>query len=385
MERLSTREMIERLVEVPSVSSVSDELDVGNREVVDVLAGWLSDEGWAVDVRPLPNDPRNANLVAQRGQGPGGLILSGHLDTVPFDEGRWRCDPFKLSERNGRWYGLGVTDMKGFFALAVEASRRFEDRHLKEPLFLVATADEECGMDGARRLSEEGLPARRALIGEPTGLRPVRMQKGVAMEALDLFGRSGHSSDPSYGESALLGMHEAMDAMLEVFGQLGTTHAYEGLSPAGPTLNFGRIEGGDNPNRICAHCRLEYDVRLPPGLTIEAVRRRLSSAIEVRLSGRALRVAHSELFPAIPAFATAPDSDWVSLVERVSGHASSGVSFATEAPFFAKMGADTVVLGPGDIEVAHQPDEFLELSRLLPTVDLLESLIFETCVVQSSC
>jgi acetylornithine deacetylase len=374
------REMIDRLVATPSVSSVDPSVDMGNGAVIDLLASWLEDEGWAVERIAVGESPAKANLIATRGRGPGGLVLAGHTDTVPFDEGRWTSDPFEVAERDGKLFGLGTSDMKAFLALAIEASRAFSDRELKEPLILLATADEECGMDGARALVEAGKPAaRRAVIGEPTSLRPIRMHKGCAMERLELVGRSGHSSDPRYGASALDGMHEALGAIVGLREQLAHAHRHEGIEPPFPTLNLGRIEGGDNPNRICARCALDYDLRILPGMDLGEVRRAIHHRVAEAVKGRGLEVIHESLARSVPPFETPADSALVRAAEALTGHAAGGVAFGTEAPFLRELGMDTIVLGPGDIAVAHQPDEHLPLDRIPPMIDLLQGLIGRLC------
>ncbi|HEY0633925.1 MAG TPA: M20/M25/M40 family metallo-hydrolase, partial [Gammaproteobacteria bacterium] len=145
----SLLEMLHGLIAAPSMSSVSPAFDTSNRAVIDRLALWLEGLGFAVEVLPLPNQPHKANLIATLGKGPGGLVLAGHTDTVPYDAGRWNHDPFRLTEADGRLYGLGTSDMKGFFALAIEAARSFRAEQFKHPLIILATADEESSMEGA--------------------------------------------------------------------------------------------------------------------------------------------------------------------------------------------------------------------------------------------
>lgn len=375
-----TREMIEQLVATPSVSAVDSDLDMGNADVSDLLAGWLEDEGFEVERMELPGSPRNANLIARRGGGEGGLVLSGHTDTVPWDEGAWSSDPFRITERDGAIYGLGVADMKSFLALAIEAARVFDDRQLQEPLIILATADEESGMSGAQALLDaRTLRARRAVIGEPTSLRPIRMHKGCGMERLELTGRAGHSSDPALGVNALDGMHAAIGALMAVREELASRRREE-LVPPYSTLNLGRIEGGDNPNRICGRCTLDYDLRLIPGLPVDEVREAIEARVREALSGRDIEVRHEPLMTALPSFETPADAALVRLVEELTGRDAGAVSFGTEAPFLSALGIETVVLGPGDIAVAHQPDERLALEDLDPTVKLLRELIARTCI-----
>ncbi|MCK5383724.1 MAG: acetylornithine deacetylase, partial [Gammaproteobacteria bacterium] len=258
--------MIETLVSTPSVSSSDASLDQGNLAVIEHLAGWLADSGFSVEVMTLPGDSRKANLIATLGSGTGGLVLSGHTDTVPYDEGKWQHDPFSLTQANQRLYGLGTSDMKAFLALAIEASRGLRAGDLKEPLILLATADEETSMAGAKALVDRGLPqARHAIIGEPTGLRPVRMHKGMMMEAINLQGHSGHSSDPALGNSALEAMYSVIGALREWRNELQQKYYDACFAVPVPTLNLGHIHGGDNPNRICAECELHIDLRPLPG------------------------------------------------------------------------------------------------------------------------
>jgi arginyl-tRNA--protein-N-Asp/Glu arginylyltransferase len=200
----ATLELIRELVRIPSVSSADPALDMGNRPVVERLAEWMESLGWSVEAIPLPGAAGKANLVARLGNGDDALVLAGHTDTVPWDEGLWSCDPFDLTERDGRLYGLGTADMKGFLALVVDAVRDLRARDLRRPLVVVATADEETSMAGARALPAE--LGRYCVIGEPTGLAPVYRHKGILMEGIRLRGTAGHSSDLDAGNSALEGM-----------------------------------------------------------------------------------------------------------------------------------------------------------------------------------
>ena len=376
---------IAALVKEPSVSSVRPEYDQPNERVAALLAGWLEDLGFAVrlDAVQTPHGRGKQNLVASLGRGEGGLVLAGHLDTVPYDPARWQTDPFTLTERDGALVGLGVADMKAFFALAVEAASAFRAGALARPLVILGTCDEESGMDGAKALAARtdplGPAPRAVVIGEPTALRPVRAHKGVAMERLVLVGRSGHSSDPSLGVNALEGMRTAMDAIAEVRARLARTWRDEAFRPPVPTINLGSIRGGDNPNRICAECELQFDVRLLPGMDDGAVRSEIRAAVEAALRGSGLAVSLERLHDAIPAFATPSTAALVQSVERLTGAPAEAVPFGTEAPFLAQLAPEVVVLGPGDIEVAHQPGERLPLARIEPTIRLLRRLVAEHC------
>ena len=373
--------LLRGLIERPSISSVSPDYDSGNLAVIEYLAQWLEALGFDIEIMPLPGHTDKANLIATLGRGPGGLILAGHTDTVPFDEGRWQHDPFRLVEADQRLYGLGTSDMKGFFALVIEAVRDLRARDLKEPLVILATADEESSMEGARLLVDQGRPrARRAIIGEPTGLRPVHAHKGIMMEAIRLTGRAGHSSDPSLGISALEGMQTAMTAILDWRRELQTRHRDPAFAVPVPTLNLGHIHGGDNPNRICGSCELHIDLRPLPGMQPDALREELRHRLELALADTGLGIELESLFPGIPAMHTDRQAEIVRTAERLTGHSADTVAFGTEAPYLAALGIEPLVLGPGDIAQAHQPDEYLALDRLQPTVTLLRRLIDRFCI-----
>jgi acetylornithine deacetylase len=248
---------------------------------------------------------------------------------------------------------------------------------------IVGTCDEESGMDGAKALAARHAPLgpspRAVIIGEPTSLRPVRAHKGVAMERLLLVGRSGHSSDPSLGVNALEGMRTAMDAIAEVRARLSEAWRDDAFRPPVPTINLGSIRGGDNPNRICAECELQFDVRLLPGMDDRVVRGEIRDAVEKALSGSGLSITLERLHEAIPAFATPASAQLVKSVERLTGAPAEAVPFGTEAPFLSTLAPEVVVLGPGDIEVAHQPGERLPLGRIEPTIRILRELVAEHC------
>jgi acetylornithine deacetylase len=374
-------DMIRDLVGTPSVSSVEASLDQGNRAVIELLANWLDNSGFRVEIMPLPGAPQKANLIATLGSGTGGLVLSGHTDTVPYDEGKWTYDPFSLTEADSRLYGLGTADMKSFLALALEASRELQAGKLKEPLILLATADEETSMAGARALVENARPrARHAVIGEPTGLRPVRMHKGILMESIHLQGRSGHSSDPSLGNNALEAMHTVIDTLLSWRDELQSNFRDPLFTVPVPTLNLGHIHGGDNPNRICPECELHIDLRPLPGMDAQQLRGELHRRIIESLQDTGIETRFESLSAGVPGMETPADAAIVKLAEKLSGHVAETAAFATEAPFLNQLGMDTVVMGPGDIAQAHQPDEYLALERLTPTVDILKQLVNTVCV-----
>lgn len=373
-------DLIGTLVATPSISSFEAGLDRGNRAVIDLLAGWLEDLGFRIEIQNLHTDPAKANLIATLGQGDDGLILAGHTDTVPCDPALWRRDPFTLAENGGRLYGLGTADMKAFFALAIEAARGLRAQDLAHPLVLLATADEESGMLGARRLVATGRRlGRHCIIGEPTGLKPIRQHKGVFDERIRLVGRSGHSSDPALGNSALEGMHAVIGALLAWRGELQSRHRDPAFSVSAPTLNLGHVHGGDNPNRICGECELTLDLRPLPGMAIAELRAELRARVQAVADARGLAVEFEALFDGLPPLATAADAHVVRLAEELCGAAAGSAAFGTEGPYYTALGSETIILGPGDITQAHQPDESLALDRLAPTVTLLRQAIDRLC------
>ncbi|MFV0477990.1 MAG: acetylornithine deacetylase [Parahaliea sp.] len=369
------------LIAMASVSSTDPGWDQGNRTVVEQLAEWLAAIGFTTEIINVSDDGNKANLVATLGSGSGGLVLAGHTDTVPFDEGRWHSDPLQLSERNQRLYGLGSTDMKGFFPLVIAAARHFAGRALREPLIVLATADEESSMNGARALAAAGWPkARAAIIGEPTNLTPVRMHKGIMMEAIRVTGRAGHSSNPALGNSALEVMHEVMGDLIYFRSELGQRFANPAFEVVAPTLNLGCIHGGDSPNRICGQSELHIDLRMTPDGDYRAVRDELDQRLAVIANRCEVEIVRSSLVEPVPPFAQDATSELVQVAERLSGKSALAVAFATEAPFLQQMGMETIVMGPGSIDRAHQPDEYLELNQLTPCIDLLERCIAHYCL-----
>ncbi|MGB5324864.1 MAG: acetylornithine deacetylase [Pseudomonadales bacterium] len=379
MNTLDFRDMLERLVQLPSISSADTAQDMSNRPVVELLAEVLAPYGFAIEIQALPGD--KANLIATLGEGPHGLVLAGHTDTVPCDAALWRSDPFTLVERDARFYGLGSTDMKGFFAVVIQALNTLQLQNPKQPLIVLATADEESSMSGARALAQaKSLRARYALIGEPTNLKPVHMHKGVLMESIRLRGQSGHSSNPARGRSALDAMHTAMGALMALREQWGLRYQNAAFEVAVPTLNLASIHGGDAPNRICQHCELGFDVRLLPGMQSQAVREEIRQSVINSLAGSNIEAEFVPLFDGVESYLEPRESELVACVEKLTGYSAGSANFATEAPLLQELGLQTVVLGPGSIDCAHQPNEYIEHRQIEPAVKLLASLIDQFCL-----
>lgn len=374
-------QQLQQLVATPSVSSTDPSWDQGNRGVIDLLAGWLEALGFSTEIMPVNAQGSKANLIATLGSGPGGLVLAGHTDTVPFDDGLWRSDPLRLSERDGRLYGLGSTDMKGFFPLALAAAERFRGQTLQQPLIILATADEESSMQGARQLAAAGRPrARAAIIGEPTSLVPVRMHKGIMMEAIRVTGSAGHSSNPALGKSALEAMHRVMGELFAFRTELAAQFSNPAFAVPQPTLNLGCIHGGDSPNRICGRSELHIDLRMTPNGDNASVRAELAQRLAQLGQTLEVGIELCSLVEDVPPFAQADGGELVGIAEKLTGHRAEAVAFATEAPFLQQLGMETIVMGPGSIDRAHQPDEYLELTQMQPCVELLRQCIARYCL-----
>ncbi len=375
------REQLTRLVELPSVSSTDTAVDMSNRPVVDLLASWLEDTGFGVEIMPVLANPEKVNLIAVAGKGAGGLVLSGHTDTVPYDQHGWQQDPFRLTERDNRLYGLGVSDMKCFFPIVLDVIRGLDLTKLKHPLYVLGTCDEESTMSGAKALvAQHRALGRYALIGEPTGLKPVTMHKGMMFETVRLIGRSGHASDPALGRSALEGMNAVITRLIAWRNEVQRQHHNPAFSVPVPTLNLGSIHGGDSANRICGECELRIDMRFLPGMDPDELRAALRRNVLEIIDGRGLIVEFDPDAPTLPGMHTATESDIVRTAERLAGEPTGSVNFGTEGPFLNMLGMDTVVLGPGDIDVAHQANEYLALDRIEPMKKIVRELIKHFCM-----
>jgi acetylornithine deacetylase len=368
------------IIRLPSVSSIDPEHDQSNRKVIDALANWLDALGFVCEIMPVSDNPEKCNLIATRGQGKGGLVLSGHTDTVPYDEKGWDSDPFTLTRKNGAYYGLGTADMKSYFPIILETLERLGDTKFNQPITVVATADEESTMSGARLIqSENKVSGRYCIIGEPTGLKPIHMHKGILVETIHIEGRSGHSSDPTLGNSALEGMNDVINALRSWRDQLQAEFNNPGFKIPVPTLNFGRIYGGDSPNRICANCELSMDLRMLPGMNLDDLSEALRNQVKQTLHDSGLKVEFNAMFDGIPPMQTSRDSDIIKFSEEMTNHRSESVAFGTEGPFFNDMGIETVILGPGDIDVAHQPNEYLQIDRIEPMINILSKMLIHFC------
>ncbi|MBD2792740.1 acetylornithine deacetylase [Xenorhabdus sp. 42] len=373
-------ELYHQLIAAPSISATDDELDQSNEIVIHLLAEWLKEIGFTIEIQPVPETRKKFNLLATLGKGPGGLLLCGHTDTVPFDAGRWTQDPFTLTERDGKLYGLGSADMKGFFAFIIDALRDIDTQKLSHPLYILATADEETSMAGARYFTANAtIRPDFAIIGEPTSLQPIRAHKGHMAQAIRIEGKSGHSSDPARGINAIDLMHESITQLIKLRNTLQERYHNPAFVIPYPTMNFGHIHGGDAANRICACCELHMDIRPLPGLTLQDLNGLLDDALAPVKQRWPGHLSVTELHPPIPGYECPTNHKLVGVIEKLLGAKADTVNYCTEAPFIQEL-CPTLVLGPGSIEQAHQPDEFLDMAFIEPTRKLLAQLIVHFCL-----
>jgi acetylornithine deacetylase len=379
-----------QLIACPSISSTQPSWDQGNLEVIQLLATWFEQLGFSIDIQKVPGSHKGCdnkyNLLAKLGSGEGGLLLAGHSDTVPFDESRWLSDPMGVVDKDEKFYGLGTCDMKGFFAFILQACKGLNAKQLKKPLYVLATADEETTMAGARFFTQsQAVKPDVAIIGEPTNLVPVMMHKGHMSHRISVQGQSGHSSKPSLGVNAIEIMYQVIGELINLQKKFNLNYQNDAFDVPAPTLNMGAIKGGDNANRICGHCDLDVDFRSLPGMSDDELLHWISETLKPLAEKYPGRISFEELHPSSPSFEQEKSSHgdnecFVSIAEEISGHSCCAVNYATEAPFIQQLGCQTIVLGPGSINQAHQPNEFLAHSEIDKTDKLLVTMIQRYCL-----
>jgi acetylornithine deacetylase len=317
------------------------------------------------------------NLVCRRGpDAKGGLALVGHTDCVPFDP-EW-TEALAGVERDGRIFGRGAADTKGFLAAAlVAASRTRPGRH---PLALLFTADEEVGCLGAKQLLAEGrVHPRHAIVGEPTRLIPVRAHKGYCAVEVAIEGVEGHSAYPDVGASAIHALGRLWPE-IERIGEALRREVDGAFAPPHTTWNVGVVQGGKARNIIAGQCRFSYEWRPLPGQDPRLALRMLEEACArlVADGGGKLQVEIAPL-RADAAAVTPAEAEIVRFLEAESGNASTTVPFGTELPEVIGMGAEACVFGPGDIKVAHRTGEFVAVAELERAAGILTRAIERFC------
>lgn len=348
--------------------------DTTSRKTNAPLIGFVADylASYGIDSVLLPDATgEKINLCATIGPRDceGGIGLSGHTDVVPVTGQDWDSDPFALTERDGRLYGRGTTDMKGYLACVLAAVPDFVTRKLARPIHILFSYDEEIGCVGVRpmiaRLGEDlPLPAI-VFVGEPTGMEVVDAHKGPARWNVRVRGRAAHSSMAHLGVNAI---HYAGALLTELRGienRLRETSRDERFDPPFSTLQVTSIEGGTASNIIPVSCRLGFEVRALPGLDVHAIQNRLADYARTSCLPEMNAVADEadieiELYNFVPPFGARTDSEAVSLaLHLTAGNRTFAVSYATEAGLFQEAGPDTVVCGPGHIAQAHTANEWI--------------------------
>lgn len=369
MNEPSSRELLARLVGFATVSRDS------NLELIAFIRDYLA--GLGVDSELIYNPERTkANLFASIGPDDrGGIVLSGHTDVVPVDGQAWTVEPFVLSEHEGRLYGRGTADMKGFIAAVLAAVPALLRRPLRLPVHLAFSYDEEVGCLGVRpmlaRLQARAHRPLLCLIGEPTELRPVLGHKGKLAMRCQVRGAACHSAYAPQGVNAI----EYAAQLIGKLGEIGTRlaqpqHHDRRFDPPFTTLQTGIIRGGRALNIVPQDCQFDFEVRTLPGFDPRQVVDELQAYAEQQLLP-GMRAVHADTaidlqpLSAYPGLATAPDSEAAELLALLSGSREFGtVAFGTEGGLFHEAGIPTVVCGPGSMDQGHKPDEFISLEQL---------------------
>jgi acetylornithine deacetylase len=347
-----------------------------NLALIQYVEALLSELG--VAATRVPNaDGRKANLYATLGpQTEGGIVLSGHTDVVPVDGQAWSSDPFTLTERDGRLFGRGTCDMKGFVALALAASPIFAaPGRLKRPIHLALSYDEEVGCLGAPSMIAEiarHLPKPGAVIvGEPTNMEVVHGHKGITSYVVTVTGHEAHSSLTHLGLSANMMAIRLMHRLSDIAAQLEReADPASPFVPRHPTLTIGQINGGTAVNILARECVFLFDLRCPPGVDpmkilapFLADAQVLDAEMKARFPETGVRIVRRSLTPAL-----APEADGEAerIARRLAGDNGPPrvVAYAAEAGQFQEAGFSTVICGPGSIEQAHQPDEYVERAQI---------------------
>jgi len=346
-----------------------------NLVMIDAMDAQLKTLG-ARTRRFLSPDGTKANLFASIGPNvPGGVVLSGHTDVVPCDGQPWTTDPFNLTLKSGRLYGRGTADMKAFIACAMAAAPTFTAIDLRRPVHFAWSYDEEVGCTGTPAMIQGiagDLPAPSGVIvGEPTGMKIVSAHKGVQVTQVRVIGHAAHSSLTHLGISANMIAARLMAKLVEI--QEGLVLAVDPASPFEPrhaTLTIGQIHGGTAVNILAPECNFVFDLRVTPDLSADQVLAPFYD-LATRLSAQM-----RELFPesgvewavtaAVPAFMPEVDGAAAALARRLTGdnHEMRAVPFGSEAGQFQQAGFSTVICGPGSIEQAHQPNEYIERDQI---------------------
>lgn len=357
-----------------------------NLALIEWVEAYLAEQG--VASRRVPNaEGTKANLLATIGPNiEGGVVLSGHTDVVPIDGQAWSSDPWTLTERNGRLYGRGTSDMKSFLALSLAALPDLLEQPLSRPAHLAFSYDEEVGCLGAPDLIatiKREVPAPRlVLIGEPTDMEAISGHKGIAVFTVTVTGHEAHSSLTHLGVSANMAAIRLMAELVELSASLERdADATSPFDPPGATLTIGQIKGGTAVNILAGECVFAFDLRCPPGLKAAPILRdfmasvaRMDAELKSRFPGAGVKI---EQRSDTPPFAPEIDGVAEAFARRLAGDNGPRrvAPYAAEAGQYQQAGFSTVICGPGSIEQAHQPDEFIEISQIERGAEFMVRLV----------
>lgn len=364
-----------RLAELVAIDSTSVRSNV---PVVEVLERELRAMGFDCRRHAYRDSAgvEKVNLVSVRAgrREPGGLpalALVGHTDCVPFDPA-WE-GALRLEEKDGKLYGRGACDTKAFISCALEACARVPAHGA--PLLTVFTADEELGCFGAKQLADAGVGrARYAIVGEPTQLRPIHANKGYCLAEVVVQGKEGHSAYPESGASAIFRAGRLLQG-LEQYAQAELRAEADGkFEPPYTTVNVGLIGGGKAKNVIPGECRFIVEWRPIPSQRTELVPEKLRAIVAELGFPAEVKVQRMDR-----GVETSVASEVVAFVAQATGKPPATVAFGTEAPQMTQLGAEAVVFGPGNIQVAHQTGEFVPLDELVRAEEVLEQAIVRFC------
>lgn len=366
------------LVAINSVSSHS------NHAMIDYCAARLQTLGMSVRLFPYRDERgvEKINLVAVVSPSDSAeeaieLALVGHTDTVPFDE-TWEAAT-TLTPRDGKLYGRGSCDTKGFIAAALTALERTDLNSLTRPLALILTADEEVGCLGAKRLvNERPFRVRYSIVGEPTSLQPIRAGKGYCLAEVIVRGREGHSAYPALGASAIFRAARLIER-IEQLAVVLQDERHESFEPPYTTLNVGLISGGTAKNILAGECRFTLEWRPVPNQQTERVVQLIQAEIEHMRADDEDFSCEIKVTRLDGGVETPADSPLVAFLEQASGQEAGTVAFGTEAPQMVELGAHAVVFGPGDIRVAHRTGEFVTHDDLEECAAILAQSIQHFC------
>ena len=345
-----------------------------NLPLIEWVEDFLRPLGAELVRAPSP-DGRKSNLWARFGPDkPGGIVLSGHTDVVPVDGQPWSTSPWELIEHDGKWYGRGSCDMKGFLALALAHAETISQMPLNKAVHFAFSYDEEIGCAGVEPMIEEivrrGAAPSVVWVGEPTLWGVLSAHKGIRDYEIRITGKAAHSSDPRLGASAI---HEAIDllALLRRIArqQEANAPAVSDFDPSWTTITVGEIGGGTAANILARECRFVFDIRSVPGTDADALLAPFFAEVD-RVHAK-LAALGPECGVQVSMFANAPplrvdrDSAAEQFIRALTGDNTLRVAaFATEAGQFQKAGFPAVICGPGSIDQAHQPDEFVAVSEI---------------------